>query len=235
LRTMLWYEELFLLLLRAPAGRFEILCEGIAIEGELGSREQRRTIWWSSVRKLSQIEGGRRASFLQAARTRFGVDVNRDADGDDSPSCRRYGLLTCNELRQLVSAGMTVGAHTLSHPMLSQLSPDLAYTEISESQAKLEVALQERIWAFAYPFGDPQSVTPQILEMPERAGYKAAFLNFGGGLGIDLPPYALPRLHVTDGMTLGELDAHVSGFYMRLQRRARRGSDGVGLAKDPVQ
>ena len=41
-RTMLWYEELFLLFLRAPAGHFEISSEGVAIQGDLGSREQRR-------------------------------------------------------------------------------------------------------------------------------------------------------------------------------------------------
>ena len=54
--------------------------------------------------------------------------------------------------------------------------------------------------------------------MAEQAGFQAAFLNFGGGLGTDLPPYALPRMHVTAGMSLGEFEAHVSGFYARLQR-----------------
>jgi hypothetical protein len=56
------------------------------------------------------------------------------------------------------------------------------------------------------------------LEMPQRAGYEAAFLNYGGGLGTDMPRYALPRIHVTAQMNLAEFEAHVSGFYARARR-----------------
>jgi peptidoglycan/xylan/chitin deacetylase (PgdA/CDA1 family) len=110
----------------------------------------------------------------------------------------------------------------MSHPMLSQLAIDAARAEIVECRARLESALQKRVWAFAYPFGDAQSVTPQVLAIPKEAGYEAAFLNYGGGLGVHLSPYALPRIHVTAEMGLAEFEAHVSGFYARLQRRARR-------------
>lgn len=228
-RTMLWYEELFLMLVRARGGHFEISSGGFAIEGELGTREERRAVWWNSVKRISQADARTRASFLQAARVELGTGDEKSFDEGNSASCRRFGLLTLAELRELSSAGMTIGAHTLSHPMLSQLPPALAYAEIFESRMKLESALRQRVWAFAYPFGDPQSVTPQVLAMAQEAGYEVAFLNFGGGLGTDLPPYALPRVHVTAGMTLAEFEAHVSGFYARLQRGAGRGSQNVGM------
>jgi peptidoglycan/xylan/chitin deacetylase (PgdA/CDA1 family) len=221
-RMTLWYEDLFMLFLRVPDGPFEISAEGVRIQGELGSRQERRAIWWSAVKRLSQVDAGSRASFLRAARIQFGVDAKRTFDKERPALCRRFGLLTGAELRELVSAGMTIGAHTLSHPMLSQLPDELAYDEIFESRMRLECVLKKRVWAFAYPFGDPQSVTPQVLAMAQKAGYEAAFLNFGGGLGTDLPAYALPRVHVTAGMSLSEFEAHVSGFHSRLQRSAGR-------------
>jgi peptidoglycan/xylan/chitin deacetylase (PgdA/CDA1 family) len=230
-RTMLWYEELFLMFIRARGGPFEILSDGFVVQGELGTREVRRAVWWNSVKRISQADARTRASFLQAARIQFGMGDAKSFDEGNPASCRRFGLLTRGELRELASAGMTIGAHTLSHPMLSQLPAELAYAEISESRMKLESALQQRVWAFAYPFGDPQSVTPQVLAMAQKAGYEAAFLNFGGGLGADLPPYALPRVHVTAGMSLAEFEAHVSGFYARLQRGAGRGSQNVGMTQ----
>jgi peptidoglycan/xylan/chitin deacetylase (PgdA/CDA1 family) len=229
-RTMLWYEELFLLFLRAPAGHFEISSEGVVIQGELGSREERRAIWWNSVKRLSQVDTGSRALFLRVAWMQFGLDAARGFDQENSASCRRFGLLTRAELRQLASAGMTIGAHTLSHPMLSQLPVELAYAEISESRARIESALEERVWAFAYPFGDPQSVTLQVLAMAPKAGYAAAFMNFGGGLGTALPAYALPRVHVTAEMNLSEFEAHVSGFYARLQRLSGRSAQSAAMA-----
>lgn len=223
-RTMLWYEELFLLFLQARDGKYEISCDGIVISGELRSREQRRTLWWDSVKQLSQVKVDARSRFLTALRTKLGLEPWKAYDESDAAQCRRFGLLTGAESRQLVAAGMTIGAHTLTHPILSQAPPDLAQVEIAESRTRLEAALHGRVWAFAYPFGDAQSVTPQVLEMAKEAGYTAAFLNFGGGLGADLPPYALPRIHVTADMSVAEFEAHVSGFYTLLQRGAGRRS-----------
>jgi peptidoglycan/xylan/chitin deacetylase (PgdA/CDA1 family) len=228
-RTMLWYEKLFLMILQASAGPFEISAEGIAVTGDLREREGRRATWWNLVKRLSQIDAQKRESFLSAVRKQFGLATWQGFDERNTASCRRFGLLTCAELRELSSSGMTIGAHTLSHPMLSQLTPELAYAEISESRMRLEAALQKPVWAFAYPFGDPPSVTPQVLDMPHRAGYEAAFMNFGGGLGAELPAFALPRVHVTVGMSLAEFEAHVSGFYARLQQRAGRGSQNVRM------
>lgn len=232
-RTTLWYEDLFLLFLGARAGVFEVSHAGVEIRGELRSREQRRAIWWDAVKNLSQVSTEMRSAFVQDAGRQLGVtpassELTSRAGERDSAWCRRFGVMTLPELRTLAAAGMTIGAHTMSHPMLSQMPRELARAEIVECRTKLAAALQKDVWAFAYPFGDAASVTPQVLAMPKQAGYDAAFLNFGGGLGVDLSPYALPRLHVTAEMNLSEFEAHVSGFYSRLQRKA--GRSGTALA-----
>jgi len=219
-RSTLWYEELFLLFLKARSGPFELSVDGTVVQEKLADRAQRRSIWRDWVNRLSQIDSVTRASVLSAMREYFDLRSDSIIDQTNPAVTRRYGLLTCSELHQLASAGMTIGAHTLTHPMLSQLTTELAYQEIAESGAILKSALQRRIWAFAYPFGDSQSITPEVQAMAQRAGYKVAFVNFGGGFGSALPPYAVPRIHVTGDMSLSEFEAHVSGFYARLQRYA---------------
>jgi hypothetical protein len=88
--------------------------------------------------------------------------------------------------------------------------------------------LDRVIWALAYPFGDAGSITQREQEMAERAGFKCAFLNFGGGLGAGNPPFALPRVHVTGDMGLAEFEAHISGFHRSL--RGHFSSDTEGSA-----
>jgi peptidoglycan/xylan/chitin deacetylase (PgdA/CDA1 family) len=132
---------------------------------------------------------------------------------------RRFGLLNRNELRQLVDQGMSIGSHTLNHPMLSQQTSELAWREISESRSLLENAIGRRVWALAYPFGDPASVTTREMQMAEQAGFECAFMNVGGGFGASLPRFALPRVHVTADMSLAEFEAHVSGFYRDFRSR----------------
>jgi peptidoglycan/xylan/chitin deacetylase (PgdA/CDA1 family) len=223
-RTMLWYQELLLVFLRARAGAFKICHDGLEISGVLGERKQRRGLWWNSVKRLSQFDAESRERFVEAAHGYFGLENTLEFLLSSYPQARRhFCLLTRNELRQLAAAGMTIGAHTLSHPVLSQMASALAWHEIAESRARLEAALGTEIWAFAYPFGDAGSVNPAVVAMAKQAGFDAAFMNMGGGLGAELPHFEIPRVHVNAGMALAEFEAHVAGFYGALQRRMRRG------------
>ena len=62
-------------------------------------------------------------------------------------------------------------------------------------------------------------VTDREQKLAERAGFSCAFLNVGGGLGAPMPRFALPRVHISGAMNLGEFEAHVSGFYRSLRQR----------------
>jgi peptidoglycan/xylan/chitin deacetylase (PgdA/CDA1 family) len=222
-RTLLWYQELLLLLLRAPAGSFKIQWEDNETAGILDGREQRRAVWWNVVKQLSGVDHEARKRFLAAAHDSFGLDDTLRFFLKTHPETERhFCLLTRKELWELASAGMTIGAHTMSHPILSQLPDELAWGEITESRNHLESALGQSIWAFAYPFGDEASVTPRILSMTREAGFEASFMNIGGGLGTQLPVHAMPRVHVNAGMSASEFEAHVGGFYEFLQRQIRR-------------
>ncbi len=216
-RTLLWYEELFLIFLKGPSGPFRTSCRELLIEDSLESREQRRVVWWNCVRRMSTLDYEHRTALIDELRGRLVPSGEPIVDFRKSVMCKRFGLMSRHELLQLMSAGMTIGAHTISHPVLSCQNPEEAYKEISQCRVILESSLGVNIWAFAYPSGNQQSVSAQVVGMAEEAGYRAAFLNIGGGLGRDLPRHALPRIHVTDRMSLAEFEAHLSGFYAWLQ------------------
>jgi peptidoglycan/xylan/chitin deacetylase (PgdA/CDA1 family) len=214
---MLWYEQLYLLLQKAPPGPMEIAdpdwCDELEQDGN------RHTLWWSLVKRLSQRDQQGRSRFMQETRRRLGLQEDWITEHtQESAKARRFLLLTSNELLQLAAQGMTIGAHTLSHPFLSQASTESVKREIAESRSVFENVLGRKIWAFAYPFGSPGSLGIREVKLAKAAGYAAAFVNVGGGFGADLPPFALPRVHVTADMTLGEFDAHVSGFYRAFRK-----------------
>jgi peptidoglycan/xylan/chitin deacetylase (PgdA/CDA1 family) len=215
--SMLWYEELYLLFL-AARNSFTIKLAEISISVE--APHQKRDKWWDLVKKLSQFDQRKRGEILERIREQLGISGEWVSKYMDDPVLRRrFLMLNAPELRQLRAAGMCIGAHTLSHPMLSQATEEMAWTEILESKRKLEESLDQVIWALAYPFGDAGSITHREQEMAERAGFKCAFLNFGGGLGAENPRFALPRVHVTAEMGLAEFEAHISGLHRSLRRR----------------
>jgi peptidoglycan/xylan/chitin deacetylase (PgdA/CDA1 family) len=134
----------------------------------------------------------------------------------------RFQSLRVPELKQLADAGMTIGAHTLSHPALSEQSPELARVEIAQSRETLERCLGRPVWAFAYPFGDPSSAGAREYKMAEEAGYDCAFVNVGGATSSLLDArFAFPRVHVTSEMSLTVYEAHISGLHDAIRTRFR--------------
>ncbi len=222
-RSMLWYQKLLLIFLRAPAGKFSISAGEFEITGVLAEVSQRRRVWWDSVVRMSGLDPRGREEFLDNACAHFQVEDPLSFYRLSYPAAERhFCLMTAGEVKQLADSGMTIGAHTSTHPLLSQLAPDVAWSEMADSRTRLESMLGMPIWALAYPFGYPESVSPQIFEMAERIGFEAAFMNVGGGLGADLPRHAMPRIHVSAEMSSAELEAHVSGFYEGMKRGLRR-------------
>ncbi len=130
---------------------------------------------------------------------------------------KRSRLLNISELKRLSDAGMTIGAHTRTHPILSLCSEEEARREIHDSKVEIERALGREIWGFAYPFGNPATMGEREFRLVEEAGFSCAFLNVEYWSTAQ-PNFAIARTHVTADMSLAEFAAHLSGFHSWLQR-----------------
>jgi peptidoglycan/xylan/chitin deacetylase (PgdA/CDA1 family) len=81
-------------------------------------------------------------------------------------------LLTVDQYRTLLGAGITIGAHTCRHVHLTQVDANTARQEISESKIKLESALGKPVRLFAYPYGEYNAATASDVK---KAGFDAGF------------------------------------------------------------
>jgi peptidoglycan/xylan/chitin deacetylase (PgdA/CDA1 family) len=205
---MLWYEELYRLMRARP------LPTDLQLPPEDGAASPPLTFqarWWSTVRSASRLDRTTRTDWMRQVRNHCGPTPAPSSE-------RRWRLLNINELRHLAQAGMRIGAHTLSHPVLSLCSEEEARHEIQESKNSLEKALGKPLWAFAYPFGNPSTMGERELRLAREAGFSCAFLNVEHWNSGPSSPFAIPRTHVTMNTTLPEFSAHLSGLHSRLQR-----------------
>ena len=76
-----------------------------------------------------------------------------------------------DDLRMLVSQGFEVGAHTMTHAILSDLHGQRLRVEVSECKQVLEQVLGQEVQMFCYPRG---RYNQEVLEMVRRAGYRGA-------------------------------------------------------------
>ena len=99
-------------------------------------------------------------------------------------------LLNAAELRQMHSAGMEIGSHTVSHARLPDLDEAALARELTDSKAALEDAIGAPVSSFAYPYGLWDA---RCEDAVRRSGYTAACTTRTGwamrdaGFGGNLP------------------------------------------------
>lgn len=223
--AMLWHEELFLMFLAAPdTFTLQVLGEDSSVTG----RHQKRRLWWNLVQKLSRFDMNERKTAIEDIRRQLHLSEGWRSKFLEESGARRFLLLNSVEMRHLAASGMSIGAHTMSHPWLPQCSMELAWHEISACRKTIEHELRQEVWAMAYPFGSAGSVTSREIMLAKQAGYSCAFLNVeGNATAVD--EFALPRVHVTRDMSLGELEAHISGFHRALKEALTGVSQHAGI------
>ena len=80
-------------------------------------------------------------------------------------------LMSAAQLRELESAGFTIGSHTRTHARLTEVDGDRLLDEVSTSKSRLEDALGTEVAYFAYPYG---LLNDTVREAVIGAGYRAA-------------------------------------------------------------
>jgi O-antigen biosynthesis protein len=125
-------------------------------------------------------------------------------------------LLTGEELRDLASSGIELGAHSHTHAALDVLPLAAARNEVELSKHVLEETILREVCTFAYPFGYE---SPLLRSVVAGAGYGSACR-----VGYAISPrnedvYGLSRLPVGGGDGIDRFAALVSG---RVTLRGRR-------------
>lgn len=121
-----------------------------------------------------------RAQWLHTLETETGVRAPRDL------------MMSEEDLHTLTREKMTIGGHTVNHPILNAIQDFTAKQEIEDNRAYLQNLLQKSVDLFAYPngksgvdFGD------QHVNMVANAGYKAAVTT---DHGVSTPATDIYRL-----------------------------------------
>jgi peptidoglycan/xylan/chitin deacetylase (PgdA/CDA1 family) len=118
-----------------------------------------------------------------------------------------HAPLAVEELRELARSPLiTVGAHTVSHPILGRAPSAIQREEIVAAKATLERWLDRRIESFAYPNGRPGiDYDACTVGHVRDAGFVHAFTTAERFAAPDAPPLEQPRFTMLQGIRGAEL------------------------------
>uniref|UniRef100_B8HRB0 Polysaccharide deacetylase n=1 Tax=Cyanothece sp. (strain PCC 7425 / ATCC 29141) TaxID=395961 RepID=B8HRB0_CYAP4 len=168
-----------------------------AWEAPTGSRLAFYYAVWSQLRSLTDTQQ------QQAL-----ADIRTWTAAPSSPGPE--GGMALEHLIALDRGGLiTIGAHTVTHPLLSAQSHDRQLEEIQGSKQTLEDWLNHPVSYFAYPFGD---YGPETVRLTREAGFACACTveSRPAWRGCDL--FELPRFGV-ENWNGEELAQHLSKWF----------------------
>jgi peptidoglycan/xylan/chitin deacetylase (PgdA/CDA1 family) len=107
--------------------------------------------------------------------------------GDAVPEFAR--MMSWDQVRALHAAGHEIGSHSLTHPLLPDLSDERVRDEVEVSRHELRSAIRADVPSFCYPNG---SYDARTLHAVKAAGYECA-VTTNWGLNRKQPPFELSR------------------------------------------
>ena len=104
-------------------------------------------------------------------------------------------MMRTDQLRDMAATpGVTIGGHTVSHPILAALPAEQARAEITAGKQALEDKLQRELTLFAYPNGKQgPDYRVEHAQMVRDAGFKAAVATDWGTLSNTTDHFQIPR------------------------------------------
>jgi peptidoglycan/xylan/chitin deacetylase (PgdA/CDA1 family) len=164
------------------------------------ARERLRTLAPAALAELAAFVGGpaELESFVEwmktlelAARERV-EEAIRDATPHFSPTPAQrdeFDLAGWRDLRRLDPRTVSIGSHTMTHPILTSLSAAQTEHELRDSRVVLEKELERPVTLFCYPNGN----VGEAALTSARRYYRSAVTIEPGTVRTPADPHLLPR------------------------------------------
>ena len=153
-----------------------------------------------------------------ADRERVLDQIFAELGGDEQALCDEL-YMTWDEARELAAAGVELGGHTVTHPILARLDRATAEREVGEGAAALRRGLGEaRVTTFAYPWGRRWDFDADSQRAVRLAGFDAAVTMHPGVNVASSDPYTCARVAIDDTCELHMLVAEACGGFELLRR-----------------
>ncbi|MEY2687959.1 MAG: hypothetical protein RL375_2157 [Pseudomonadota bacterium] len=169
-----------------PAGQFELQSLGLPAF-TISDTASRRAAVRDIVQAVKYMELGQRHAICDELTRAAKVDLPNNL------------MMTSEQVAAMARQGMSIGGHTVRHPILQRVDDSAAREEIVANRISLTSILGEAPRTFAYPNGKPgRDYSLSHARMVREAGYDAAVSTAVGVGDRDADMFQLPRFVVTE-------------------------------------
>jgi peptidoglycan/xylan/chitin deacetylase (PgdA/CDA1 family) len=174
----------------------------------LGSKDQRLVLAEQYMELMKVIPNKYFSLCLKNLELSLGVQVP-----DEAP--KEWAALSWDEVRVMARDKVEFGAHSVTHTILTQLAGKAQIEqEIRGSKDRIEAVLDRPISHFAFPNGQPQDISDQVLQVVRDTGFQTAVTTSCGQVHRGDNPYLLKRISCEPAMPDYQFRQHVAAFHV---------------------
>ncbi len=191
--TLFWWDKVGYIIQHVKIGEYNL--------NELGNF----SLYSDNDRSRVQAEIIEALKLINEDRKCYLIDKLFDISGVDIPSNLTKGhILSWDQVKDMSNNGISFGAHTVNHPILTNMPLKQAEWEIIQSKRDIENVLNKDVNAFSYPNGD---FNLNLISIVKESGFDHA-VSFAKGKFITLNDniYALVRFPPHDSFSLFKFD-----------------------------
>ena len=179
-RYKVWFQRLFSAMKRTTAAELPAFAD----LPPLPLRDTRQRV--AAIERISSLQVRYPATEWEAMIDGLAESLGWDGGTDDER------MMTWGQVEGLHRSGLvTIGGHTVTHPLLAQCTPERLDRELVDCAAELRGRLGLDFLPFSYPHG--RVLRPDIAEAVQRSGYDCAFTGDWALNTAATPMYQLGR------------------------------------------
>jgi peptidoglycan/xylan/chitin deacetylase (PgdA/CDA1 family) len=165
--TWLWWDKLQYAFLRTSRRSCMYETDGLKVELTFGSRDERVLLADRFAERLKGIPDETKHMIISEIATVLGVKIPTRCPPE-------YRPMTWDDVRACERHGINFGPHTVTHPILSQVTDRVARSEIAESWKRIQQETAAAVPVLCYPNGNAASFGPREIRIAQEVGLKAA-------------------------------------------------------------
>jgi peptidoglycan/xylan/chitin deacetylase (PgdA/CDA1 family) len=166
-RDWYWWDRISFMLEETQHRTVDICVSGRTIQFGWNSPEGRMLVGQAIMDAIKQVSNAERLHILDLLSSTLDVVL------PERPP-KRFAPMSWDQVRSCAAMGAAFGAHTVTHPILSQIGEEEARQEIETSWRRLTSETTATTDVFCYPNGGPGDFTPATIRILRELGFTSA-------------------------------------------------------------
>lgn len=192
-RRMFWWDKIAYAIKRSERDRIET---GLPIELSIDIRSfpDRQAAARQVIRKAKNFREEEKEEFIRELSGQLGVEIDED---------EHELTMTWQQLKELSENGIEIGAHSVNHPIFSNIDEERLRSEVSGAKRMIEENIGREVITFGSPGrgiltqAQRYEFDRRLMQIIAESGYSfSTMYRWGLAYESDFVPHRVPRISI---------------------------------------